>query len=58
MQTPEKTVSKRLEVHGIKHQPGDNGRRYISSLYGPLGLMSAEEACNLLDMLEALNPTG
>ena len=47
----EQTVSDLLAALGLVHQPGDNGRRYLSGPTGPLGLMSAEEAVNLLDLM-------
>lgn len=52
----DKTISDRLTARGLAHQPGENGRRYVSGPSGPLGLMSAEEVVNLLALLEALDP--
>ena len=52
MISDERSVSDRLAEHGVAHEPGGNGRRHISYSGKPLGLMSAEEAVNLLSILD------
>lgn len=47
----EKSISEQLSSYGITHEPSIDGRRYIRCALGSLGLMSADEAVNLLDLL-------
>ena len=51
--TDTRSISDRLAAFGITHQPGEHGRRYLSSPHGSLGLADAQEACNLLALLES-----
>lgn len=46
------SISDRLARHGITHEPGSFNRRFLRCEHGPLGMMDAAEAGNLLRLLD------
>jgi hypothetical protein len=49
------TISERLALHGVTHEPGDgNGRRYLKHNGRSIGTAHASEAVALIELLDAL----
>lgn len=49
----EPSISAQLAAFGITHEPGPHSRRYLFREGAALGLANAQEACALLDALNA-----
>jgi hypothetical protein len=51
----DRTISERLIALGVTHTSGTDQRRALSCLGIPIGMATAEEAVNLLNMLDTVS---